>query len=94
MDIGLPQRTPLQTIAGWPLPEPKLLSPAVMANVLGQHVEPTRALVGEHPEWNVHDYGKAQVKHDRKMGHITVLTDDTAATVAALEATGCWDDLK
>ena len=31
---------------------------------------------------------------DRKMGHITVLTDDTAKTVADLEATGCWDDLK
>ncbi|RSX58137.1 5-(carboxyamino)imidazole ribonucleotide synthase [Bifidobacterium samirii] len=84
----------IRGIAGLPIAEPKLLSPAVMANVLGQHVEPTRALVGEHPEWNVHDYGKAAVKHDRKMGHITVLTDDTAATVAALEATGCWDDLK
>ena len=84
----------IRGIAGWPLPEPKLLSPAVMANVLGQHVEPTRALVGEHPEWNVHDYGKAQVKHDRKMGHITVLTDDTARTVAELEASGCWDDLR
>ena len=84
----------IRGIAGWPLSEPRLLSPAVMANVLGQHVEPTRALVGEHPEWNVHDYGKARVKHDRKMGHITVLTDDTARTVAALEASGCWDDLR
>lgn len=81
-------------IAGWPMPQPKLLSPAVMVNVLGQHVEPTRALIGEHPEWNVHDYGKAESRHDRKMGHITVLTDDTAATVAALEGTGCWDDLR
>jgi 5-(carboxyamino)imidazole ribonucleotide synthase len=27
------------------------------------------------------------------MGHITVLTDDTAATVDALEETGCWNDL-
>ena len=34
------------------------------------------------------------MRHDRKMGHITVLTDDTAKTVADLEATGCWDDLK
>lgn len=84
----------IRGIAGWPLPEPKLLSPAVMANVLGQHVAPTRALIQDHPEWNVHDYGKAQVKHDRKMGHITVLTDDTARTVADLEATGCWDDLR
>ena len=81
-------------IAGWPLEQPKLLSPAVMVNVLGQHVEPTRALIADHPEWNVHDYGNAEVRHDRKMGHITVLTDDTAKTVADLEATGCWDDLQ
>ena len=81
-------------IAGWSLEQPKLLSPAVMVNVLGQHVEPTRALIADHPEWNVHDYGKAEVRHDRKMGHITVLTDDTAKTVADLEATGCWDDLQ
>lgn len=84
----------IRGIAGWPLAQPQLLSPAVMVNVLGQHVEPTRAALGEHPEWNVHDYGKAQVKQDRKMGHITVLTDDTARTVRELEATGCWDDLK
>lgn len=84
----------IRGISGWPIPQPQLLKPAVMVNVLGQHVEPTRALIGEHPEWNMHDYGKAQAKHNRKMGHITVLTDDTAATVAAIEATDCWDDLK
>ncbi|MGO1345752.1 MAG: 5-(carboxyamino)imidazole ribonucleotide synthase [Bifidobacterium psychraerophilum] len=80
-------------IAGWPLPKPRLLSPAVMVNVLGQHVMPTRALIGEHPEWCLHDYGKAKIKHDRKMGHITVLTADISTTVSDLEATGCWDDL-
>ena len=84
----------IRGIAGWPLPKPNLLSPAVIVNVLGQHVEPTRALIATHPEWNVHDYGKAEVRHDRKMGHITVLTGDPAKTVADLEATGCWDDLK
>lgn len=84
----------IRGIAGWPLAEPQLLSPAVMVNVLGQHVEPTRAALGEHPEWNVHDYGKAQAKQNRKMGHITVLTDNTDRTVQELEATGCWDDLK
>ena len=84
----------IRGIAGWPLEQPQLLKPAVMVNVLGQHVAPTRALIADHPEWNVHDYCKAEVRHDRKMGHITVLTDDTAKTVADLEATGCWDDLK
>lgn len=84
----------IRGIAGWPLPKPRLLSPAVMVNVLGQHVAPTRALIPEHPEWHLHDYGKAEVRHDRKMGHITVLCDDTRAAVEALEATGCWDDLR
>ena len=84
----------IRGIAGWPLEQPQLLKPAVMVNVLGQHVAPTRALIADHPEWNVHDYCKAEVRHDRKMGHITVLTDDTAKTVADLEATGYWDDLK
>lgn len=81
-------------IAGWPLQEPTLLSPAVMANVLGQHVAPTRAALPDHPEWHVHDYGKAQVKHNRKMGHITVLTDDPGQAMADLEASGCWDDVR
>ncbi|MDN5632971.1 5-(carboxyamino)imidazole ribonucleotide synthase [Bifidobacterium mongoliense] len=84
----------IRGIVGWPLPEPRLLSPAVMVNILGQHMAPVLALIGKHPEWQLHDYGKAEVRRDRKMGHITVLTDDPARTVRELEATGCWDDLK
>ncbi|WP_288273590.1 5-(carboxyamino)imidazole ribonucleotide synthase [uncultured Bifidobacterium sp.] len=81
-------------ICGWPLAQPQQLTPAaVMVNVLGQHVEPTRAAIADHPEWHVHDYGKAEAKHNRKMGHITVLTDDVERTVADLDATGCWADI-
>ena len=81
-------------ITGGPLPQPRLLSPAVMVNVLGQHVAATRALAPRHPEWSVHDYGKARVVRNRKMGHITVLTDDPVAEARALDATGCWSDLE
>lgn len=80
-------------IAGWPLLNPRLLSPAVMVNVLGQHVAPVRRLLGEHPEWFCHDYGKAEECTDRKMGHLTVLTDDLEQTAKDPEATGCWPDL-
>ncbi|NEG69437.1 5-(carboxyamino)imidazole ribonucleotide synthase [Bifidobacterium choloepi] len=80
-------------ICGLPLAEPKLLSPAVMVNVLGQHVDGVRAALAGHPDWHAHDYGKAVAKHDRKMGHVTVLTDDPEATAAGLEATGIWSDL-
>ncbi len=81
----------IRGIAGWPLPKPKLLESAVMVNVLGQHVAPVQALIGEHSEWNVHDYGKSEVRHNRKMGHVTVLTDDLTRTVDELELNGCWD---
>lgn len=81
-------------ICGWPLAQPRTLTPAaVMVNVLGQHVAPTREAIAGHPEWHVHDYGKAEAKRDRKMGHITVLTDDAERTVAELDATGCWADI-
>lgn len=83
----------IRGIIGWDLEQPRLLSPAVMVNVLGQHVAATQKLAPSHPEWNVHDYGKAQIKANRKVGHITVLTEDTGRTVQELEATGCWDDL-
>ena len=42
----------------------------------------------------MHDYGKARVVRNRKMGHITVLTDDPVAEARALDATGCWRDLE
>lgn len=78
-------------IAGWSLPQPKLLSPAVMINVLGQHVEPVFKASALHPNWHVHDYGKAQSKHNRKMGHITVLGDDTQELLTEFKNSGCWE---
>lgn len=84
----------IRGICGWPIPQPRLLSPAVMVNVLGQHIEGVRAGIADHPEWNVHDYGKAVAKHNRKMGHVTVLTDDPGRTADEMEATGIWDDLR
>lgn len=83
----------IRGIAGWPLPQPQLLSSAVMVNVLGQHVEAVRAARALHPEWSVHDYGKAAAKRNRKMGHITVLGPDPEKIAAELEATGIWSDL-
>ena len=44
-----------------------------------------------HPEWHVHDYGKAEAKFNRKMGHITVLCENPRDAAQSLEQTGCWD---
>ena len=81
-----------RAICDWPMPEVRLLHPVVMVNVLGQHVEGVRRLIATKPQWHFHDYGKAEVRRDRKMGHVTVLTDDVAATLAEIDATGVWQE--
>lgn len=81
-----------RAICDWPMPEVHLLQPVVMVNVLGQHVEGVRRLIATKPQWHFHDYGKAEVRRDRKMGHVTVLTDDVAATLAEIDATGVWQE--
>ncbi|MFQ7322810.1 MAG: ATP-grasp domain-containing protein, partial [Lactobacillus delbrueckii] len=80
-----------RAICNWPLPKIKLLSPVVMVNVLGQHVAGTEKLIAEKPQWSFHDYGKGEVRRDRKMGHVTILTDDVDKTLAEIVATKVWD---
>ena len=73
------------------MPEIKLLKPAAMVNLLGQHLENAKKELVEHPEWHFHDYGKDEVKNNRKMGHITILSDDLAKTKQAIENNSIWD---
>ena len=88
----------VRAILGMPLGNAALIRPTAMKNIIGDHTAPAEILGLEEayrfPNVKIHIYGKEVVKNGRKMGHITVLTDDTAKTVADLEATGCWDDLK
>ncbi|HHV6004057.1 TPA: 5-(carboxyamino)imidazole ribonucleotide synthase, partial [Streptococcus agalactiae] len=48
----------------------------VMLNVLGQHVQQAIDYVAENPSAHLHIYGKLEAKHNRKMGHVTVFTED------------------
>ena len=76
----------VRTLTGAPLVQPRLHSPAVMLNLLGdlwfrggdKEVEPDWAAVLALPGVHLHLYGKAQARPGRKMGHLTV-TADTAA---------------
>ena len=81
-----------RAICNWSLPKIKLMSPVVMVNVLGQHVAGTRRLIHEYPQWHFHDYGKAESRHNRKMGHVTILTDDIEATLKQIKDSHVWDD--
>lgn len=78
-------------ICNWPMPKIDLLSPVVMVNILGQHVDGCRKLVLKKPQWHFHDYGKGEIRIDRKMGHVTILTDDIEKTLAEVEDTSVWD---
>ncbi|MCH4004901.1 5-(carboxyamino)imidazole ribonucleotide synthase [Lactobacillus crispatus] len=80
-----------RAICNWPLPKIKLLSKVVMVNVLGQHVAGIHQIISDKPNWHFHDYGKAEVRHNRKMGHVTILTNDIEKTIVEITATRIWD---
>jgi 5-(carboxyamino)imidazole ribonucleotide synthase len=71
----------LRAVCGLPLADPVLLSPAAMANLLGDHVGTGRERAGFAaalgiPMLAVHLYGKAEARPGRKVGHLTALADD------------------
>jgi 5-(carboxyamino)imidazole ribonucleotide synthase len=80
----------VRALAGLPLGDPALLSPAAMVNLLGDLWRDgvprwERALTD--PRVRLHLYGKTEPRPGRKMGHLTVLAPDPAGALdAALAA--------
>lgn len=72
----------IRAVTNLPLGSTKLISPAVMINLLGEvGYEGEPFIEGIHdaleiPELSFHFYGKSFTKPFRKMGHVTVLDDD------------------
>lgn len=81
----------VRTLAGAPLVAPRLHSPCVMLNLLGDlwfrvdedPLEPDWAAVLALPGVHLHLYGKAEARRGRKMGHLTV----TSATAEGARET-------
>ena len=76
----------LRAVCGLPLGSTKLLSPAAMANLLGdiwQKGEPDWAAVCSFAGVKLHLYGKHEARPGRKMGHLTAC-GTTAGEAAAL----------
>jgi len=85
----------VRCLAGLPLVAPRLHSPAVMLNLLGdlwfdaegRERTPPWAEVLALPGVHLHLYGKASARRGRKMGHLTVTAADAAgARAVALQA--------
>lgn len=80
----------IKAVCNWPLRQPVLLKDAVMVNLLGEHIEPIMKAIPEKPDWFIHLYGKDVPKEKRKMGHVTILTDDMDATLDSVNGAGIW----
>lgn len=88
----------IRAVCGLPLGDTSLLSPVVMVNVLGEHLEGIIARTGQHDadamELGVipklHIYGKTEAKTGRKMGHVNLLCQDVEEGLQWIEQTNLW----
>jgi 5-(carboxyamino)imidazole ribonucleotide synthase len=66
----------LRAVCGLPFGDPAQMSPAAMANLLGdlwENGEPAWAAAAAMPNVKLHLYGKMEPRPGRKMGHLTAL---------------------
>ena len=82
----------IRAVCGWPLRKPILWAPSIMVNVLGQHVMPLTNLISKYADWSVHLYGKAEAKVNRKMGHVTIMTNDLNKALEEIKHSGIWSE--
>jgi 5-(carboxyamino)imidazole ribonucleotide synthase len=82
----------LRAVAGFPLGSTRLLSPAVMLNLLGEpgargspRIEGLFESLGI-PGVSLHLYGKKEVRPYRKMGHVTVLGETVEEAIHKAES--------
>ncbi|MBI3561433.1 MAG: 5-(carboxyamino)imidazole ribonucleotide synthase [Gammaproteobacteria bacterium] len=73
----------VRVLCGLPLGDTRLLSPVVMANLLGDlwhnNHPPAWENLLKYPNVKLHLYGKVVARPGRKMGHFNVLAEDTTA---------------
>ena len=78
----------VRALCGLPLGDTRLLAPVAMVNLLGDlwgTGGPAWDRVLSVPGLRLHLYGKTTPRAGRKMGHLTVLADDSAAALASAE---------
>lgn len=66
----------IRSICGLPIPPIVLNQPAVMFNLLGDELRRGRQALLTRPDWHFHDYGKAEIRPKRKLGHVTLVGSD------------------
>ncbi|MDP4086042.1 MAG: 5-(carboxyamino)imidazole ribonucleotide synthase [Bacillota bacterium] len=82
----------IRAICHLPLGSTRLLKPAVMVNILGEHQSKILEKEALMKDWKVHFYGKTIPKQKRKMGHVTILCDLPEIAIEEAEKSRIWKD--
>ncbi|MBB6455152.1 5-(carboxyamino)imidazole ribonucleotide synthase [Salirhabdus euzebyi] len=80
----------IRAICNWPLGSTKLIDPIVMMNILGEHMEKTIEAIPQFDSCKLHLYGKDEVKHKRKMGHLNILGEDVESIIEKINTLTIW----
>lgn len=82
----------IRAVCNLPLGKTELLKPAVMVNILGEHVQNVLDKLTSVPDWKVHLYGKTEAKLKRKMGHVTILCDSVDSVLEEVNTSYIWEE--
>ncbi|MEC1524413.1 5-(carboxyamino)imidazole ribonucleotide synthase [Neobacillus niacini] len=82
----------IRAVCNLPLGKTELLKPAVMVNILGEHVQNVLETLTNVPDWKVHLYGKKEAKFKRKMGHVTILCDTVDTVLEDVANSNIWEE--
>jgi 5-(carboxyamino)imidazole ribonucleotide synthase len=82
----------VRAVCNWPLGSTELLKPAVMVNILGEHVQPVIEKISQLADAHLHLYGKKEAKKKRKMGHLTVLAENVDVALRKIDELQIWSD--
>ncbi|MDW0109539.1 5-(carboxyamino)imidazole ribonucleotide synthase [Sporosarcina aquimarina] len=81
----------IRAVCNWSLGNTDLMSPVVMVNILGEHVQDLLEVIPEAVTWKIHLYGKKDALVKRKMGHVNVLRTTIDQSLAEIEQSGIWN---
>lgn len=81
----------IRAVCNWPLASTRLLRPAVMVNILGEHQAHIINKISDLQDWKIHLYGKEEPKEKRKMGHATLLRSSVEIALDEIENTNIWN---
>ncbi|MDX8362842.1 5-(carboxyamino)imidazole ribonucleotide synthase [Cytobacillus sp. IB215316] len=82
----------IRAICNLPLGETDLLTPVVMMNVLGEHVDAVMDNITKFTTCKLHLYGKKEAKVKRKMGHINILADNNEEAIKQANELNIWSE--